>query len=80
MSTDTIDSSEHAEADKLLQSVTDAVSDIGLTVSRATYTSAYFIAYAAVFSALFVARAVPKGNAVIKGFADGGRAAKTVQA
>jgi hypothetical protein len=71
----TIDPPKTAGADSLITSVTGAVADVGLTVARVTYTGAYFIAYAAVFSAVFVGQALPRQNAVMKGFNDGGRAA-----
>ena len=50
--------------------------EVSLTLARATYTTTYFVSYAVVFSAVFVARALPRDNPVMKGLADGGRAAR----
>jgi hypothetical protein len=49
---------------------------IGGFVSRLTYTTCYAVSYGVVFPALFVARAVPKDNAIVNGLVDGARAAR----
>lgn len=60
--------------------VTQAVSDAGplalQSVSRAAYTGAYFVAYAVVYPVVFGVHLLPQQNAIMKGFRDGGRAAK----
>ena len=66
-----------AEADAL-QSLGRTGRDVTLTLTRATYTGAYFMAYAAVFTAVLGARSFPKKNPVAKGFRDGSRAARDV--
>ncbi len=70
-------------ADALFRTLGDAAGavtrvgqDAALTLTRATYTSAYFMAYAAVFTAVLVGRALPRQNPVMQGFGDGGRAAR----
>ena len=67
-----------AAGDDALRSVAQAGRDVGLTLARTTYTGAYFMAYAAVFTAVLVGKAIPQKNPVIKGFRDGGRAARDV--
>ena len=49
---------------------------VGLFFSRLTYTTSYAISYGVVFPALFVARAIPRENALVHGFLDGGAAAR----
>ena len=49
---------------------------VGLFFSRLTYTTSYAISYGVVFPALFVARAIPKENAIVHGFIDGSAAAR----
>jgi len=48
---------------------------VALTLAKVTYTSAYFVGFSAVTSAILLARAFPRGNPIITGFQDGGRAA-----
>ncbi len=48
---------------------------VALTLAKLTYTSAYFVGFSAVSSAVLLARAFPRGNPIITGFQDGGRAA-----
>lgn len=78
---------ESDAADAVIRTLTDVTrgaarfgEDAVRTLTRATYTSAYFMAYAAVFSAVLVVRALPRQNPVMKGFSDGGAAARQVLA
>jgi hypothetical protein len=64
--------------DDALHSLGQAGRDVALTLTRATYTSAYFMAYAAVFTGVLIVKAFPKRNPVAKGFRDGSRAARDV--
>ncbi|MDR3639564.1 MAG: hypothetical protein P4L84_37530 [Isosphaeraceae bacterium] len=49
---------------------------VGLFFSRLTYTTSYALSYGVVFPALFLARAIPKENAIVHGLIDGGAAAR----
>ncbi len=55
------------------QRVDEMMPAIGDFVTRLTYTTCYAVSYGIVFPSLFVARAVPKDNALINGLADGAR-------
>ncbi len=44
-------------------------------LSRAVYKTCYSISYGVVFSSVFVARSIPKNNAMVHGFVDGAHAA-----
>jgi hypothetical protein len=46
------------------------------SLSRLGYTSAYVASYGVTYAAVFLANALPTENAVMRGFADGARAAK----
>jgi hypothetical protein len=41
-----------------------------------SYTSAYVCSYGVAYAAVFLANALPAENALMRGFADGARAAK----
>ncbi len=58
------------------QRVNEALPDISGFVSRLTYTTCYAVSYGVVFPSLWIARAVPKENAIIHGIVDGARAAR----
>lgn len=58
------------------QRVNDLMPAVGNFMSRLTYTTCYAVSYGVVFPALFVARTVPKDNALVHGFVDGARAAR----
>ena len=45
-------------------------------VSRFVYTTCYTVSYGVVFPAAFIAQAVPKDNAAVRGLIDGASAAK----
>ncbi len=47
-----------------------------LFLSRFTYTTCYTISYGIVFPVTYVAHAVPKNNALVRGLMDGTRAAR----
>lgn len=46
------------------------------SLSKLSYTSAYVCAYGVTYAAVFLANALPSDNAIMRGFADGARAAK----
>jgi hypothetical protein len=58
------------------QGVSDVVPAVGGFLSRLTYTACYAVSYGVVFPTIFVARAVPKENALVNGLVDGARAAR----
>ena len=53
----------------------DALPAAGEFLLRAVYNTSYGISYGVVLPALFIARAIPKNNAVTNGLIDGARAA-----
>jgi hypothetical protein len=55
--------------------VAEAVPAASDTLSRMAYKSSYAISYGVVFASLFVARSIPKNNAIVNGFIDGAQAA-----
>ncbi len=63
-------------AAKVNQAVGDVVPVALESVSRAAYTGAYFLSYAVVYPVVLGAHILPQQNAVMRGFRDGGRAAK----
>jgi hypothetical protein len=63
-------------AGKATRAIAKAGPSAMLSMSRMAYTGAYFVAYGVVFPVLFMAHAIPGNNAVMKGFQDGGRAAR----
>jgi hypothetical protein len=56
--------------------VNEMMPAIGGFLNRLTYTTCYAVSYGVVFPTLFVARAVPKDNAIVHGLVDGARAAR----
>ena len=56
--------------------VSELMPAIGGFLSRLTYTTCYAVSYGVVFPTLFVARVVPKDNAIVNGLVDGARAAR----
>jgi hypothetical protein len=46
------------------------------SLSKLSYTSAYVCSYGVTYAAVFLANALPSENALMRGFADGARAAK----
>jgi hypothetical protein len=46
------------------------------SLSKLAYSSAYFCSYGVTYAAVFLANTLPSENAVMRGFADGARAAK----
>jgi hypothetical protein len=63
-------------AAKVSRAVTNAAPSVMLSMSRMAYTGAYFLAYGVVYPVVFVAMAIPRENAVMKGLHDGGNAAR----
>jgi hypothetical protein len=45
------------------------------SLSKLSYTSAYVCSYGVTYAAVFLANALPADNAIMRGFADGARAA-----
>ena len=66
--------SEHAA--KVRQLADEAGYDPSQTLSRLAYTGAYALAYGVVYAAVFAAQSLPQENPVMRGFHDGGRAAR----
>ncbi len=66
--------SEHAA--KLKESASNAGATALESVSRAVYTGSYVLAYGIVYAAVFVAQSLPQENPIVKGFRDGGQAAR----
>jgi hypothetical protein len=54
---------------------TKALSNTSLFLSRLVYQSTYTISYGVVFPAAFVARAIPRDNAAVRGLIEGAQAA-----
>jgi hypothetical protein len=52
-----------------------AVSSSGLFLSRAVYQLTYTVSYGMVFPVAFVAAAVPRNNAAVRGIVEGAQAA-----
>jgi hypothetical protein len=48
----------------------------GLFVARAVYNTSYTVSFGLVFPAAFVAQAVPRNNAAVRGMIDGASAAR----
>jgi len=65
--------SDHAA--RVGRAVADAGPVVLQSASRAAYTSTYFLAYGVVYPVMFVAQALPRQNAVMKGLRAGGQAA-----
>lgn len=65
--------SDHAAT--VMQAVSNASKASMLTLTRATYTGAYFISYGIVFPVVLAAQMLPRENAAMKGLIDGGKAA-----
>ena len=63
-------------AAKVRQSAGEAGYDPSQTLSRFVYTGAYALAYGVVYAAVFAAQSLPQENPVMRGFHDGGRAAR----
>jgi hypothetical protein len=63
------------DADEGEPSAAEAGSDMLQAISRMIYSGSYAIAYGVVYAAVFVAQSLPRENAVMHGFQDGGRAA-----
>ncbi len=66
--------SEHAA--KVKEAVSIAGPAAMRSLSKLGYTSAYVASYGVTYAAVFIASALPTENAVMRGFADGARAAK----
>lgn len=64
---------EHAT--KVKQSASEAGPKALETLSQMTYSGSYALAYGLVYATVFVAQALPQDNPIMRGFADGGRAA-----
>ena len=54
---------------------TKALSNTSLFLSRVVYQTTYAISYGVVFPAAFVARAIPRNNAAVRGLIEGAHAA-----
>jgi hypothetical protein len=54
---------------------TKALSNTRLFLSRVIYQTTYAVSYGVVFPAAFVARAIPRDNAAVRGFIEGAHAA-----
>lgn len=65
---------EHAA--KVKEAVSVAGPAAMRSLSKLSYTSAYVCSYGVTYAAVFLANALPTENAVMRGFADGARAAK----
>jgi hypothetical protein len=63
-------------AARVRQSAGEAGYDASQTISRFLYTGAYALAYGVVYAAVFAAQSLPQENPVMRGFHDGGRAAR----
>jgi len=63
-------------ADRARATVADLVPATGRLLSRAVYKTSYTISFGVVFPALMIAKAIPKGNAVVHGLIDGALAAR----
>jgi hypothetical protein len=66
--------SEHAA--KIRRSAGEAGYDSVQTLSRLVYTGSYVLAYGVVYATVFAALSLPRENPVMRGFHDGGRAAR----
>jgi hypothetical protein len=66
--------SEHAA--KVKESASDAGASALESISRLVYTGSYVLAYGIVYAAVFVAQSLPQENPIVKGFRDGGQAAR----
>jgi hypothetical protein len=64
---------EHAAIVK--QSASEAGPKALETLSRMTYSGSYALAYGLVYATVFVAQSLPQDNPIMRGLADGGRAA-----
>jgi hypothetical protein len=65
---------EHAA--KVKEAVSVAGPAVLQSLSKFTYSSAYVASYGITYAAVFIAKALPTENAVMRGFADGARAAQ----
>ena len=63
-------------AAKIRQSAGEAGYDPLQTLSRLVYTGSYVLAYGVVYAAVFAAQSLPQDNPVMRGFGEGGRAAR----
>ena len=54
---------------------TKALSNTSLFLSRVVYQATYTVSYGVVFPAAFVARAIPRNNAAVRGLIEGAHAA-----
>jgi hypothetical protein len=66
--------SEHAA--KVKESANEAGANALESISRMVYTGSYVLAYGIVYAAVFVAQSLPQENPIVRGFGDGGRAAR----
>ena len=66
--------SEHAA--KVKESAGEAGATALESISRMVYTGSYVLAYGIVYTAVFVAQSLPQGNPIMRGFRDGGQAAR----
>ncbi len=64
---------EHAT--KVKQSASEAGPKALETLSRMTYSGSYALAYGLVYATVFVTQSLPQDNPIMRGLADGGRAA-----
>jgi hypothetical protein len=55
--------------------VSEMIPTVDRFVSRLAYTTSYAISYGVVFPTLLLVHSIPKDNAIVHGFVDGGRAA-----
>ena len=51
------------------------MTDASQFASRVVYSTFYVLSYGIVFPAVFIAKSIPKDNAAVRGFIDGGHAA-----
>ncbi|MGO9435016.1 MAG: hypothetical protein ACLPH3_06010 [Terracidiphilus sp.] len=65
---------EHAA--KMKEAVSVAGPAAMRSLTKLGYSSAYVCSYGVTYAAVFLANALPSENAVMRGFADGARAAK----
>jgi hypothetical protein len=63
-------------AAKVGQSAAEAGYDPVQTLSRLVYTGSYVLAYGVVYAAVFAVQSLPQDNPVMRGFSEGGRAAR----
>ena len=63
------------EADRARAKIGDFVPAAGRLLSRAVYRASYAVSFGIAFPAVVLARAVPRGNAVVHGLIDGAQAA-----